>query len=296
MLPIGHVGWVKPCTREAQRNTSGARVLGLAKCKARPNLRSILPLLALCLLALTQPARAQPTAPVIAAASDLQFALVEVAEAFQATSGKSVKLTFGSSGNFARQIRQNAPFEVFFSADENYVQDLARDGFMRDAGTLYAIGRIVLLVPNGSALKLDPTLADLAAALGDGRLKKFAIANPEHAPYGRAAEQALRHAGLWDAIRDRLVLGENVSQAAQFATSGNAQGGIVAQSLALSPKVAALGGHVLIPAEWHAPLRQRMGLARTAGPVAEQFYAFASSPAARTILRKYGFVLPNEAN
>ena len=274
------VGWVKLCTWPTQH-------------------RRVLPSLALALtflLALTiaPPAHAQSTTPVVAAASDLQFALVEVADAFQASTGKSVRLTFGSSGNFARQIRQSAPFDVFFSADESYIQDLARDGFLRDAGALYAIGRIVLLVPNGSTLKLDPTLADLAAALGDGRLRKFAIANPEHAPYGRAAEQVLRHAGLWDAIRDRLVLGENVSQAAQFVTSGNAQGGIVAQSLALSPRIAALGGHALIPADWHAPLRQRMGLTRTAGTVAEQFYAFASSPAARTILRKYGFVLPNE--
>jgi molybdate transport system substrate-binding protein len=239
---------------------------------------------------------AQRADPVVAAASDLQFALVDVAEAFKTATGKSVKLTFGSSGNFARQIRQAAPFEVFFSANEDFVKDLAKDGFMRDAGELYAIGRIVLMVPKGSALKPDGRLLDLKAALTDGRLKKFAIANPEHAPYGARAEEALKHAGIWDAIKDKLVLGENVSQAAQFATSGNTQGGIIAYSLALSPQVSARGTYELIPAEMHQALRQAMGLTKRAGPTAEAFYDFARSPEARAIFRKYGFVLPGEAS
>lgn len=232
--------------------------------------------------------------PVVAAASDLQFALAEVAGAFARQTGQQVRLSFGSSGNFARQIRQGAPFELYFSADEQYVHDLARDGFARDQGQLYAIGRIVIKVPRGSPLKADGTLADLRVALSDGRLKKFAIANPEHAPYGRRAEEALRHAGLWESIRDRLVLGENVSQAAQFATSGSTQGGIIAYSLALAPKVSALGAHALIPAEWHQPLRQRMALMRNAGPVAARFHAFAQEPPARAIFRRYGFLLPGE--
>lgn len=234
--------------------------------------------------------------PVVAAAADLQFALVEVAEAFKKETGKTVKLTFGSSGNFARQIRQNAPFQVFFSANEDFVKDLARDGFMRDAGELYAVGRIVLVVPKGSPLKPDGTLADLKAALADGRVKKFAIANPEHAPYGARAEEALKTAGLWDAIKPKLVFGENVSQAAQFATSADAQGGIIAYSLALSPKVSALGGYELIPIEMHKPLRQAMGLVKAAGATAIAFYDFAKSAAARKIFRHYGFVLPGEAS
>lgn len=240
------------------------------------------------------PVRAQQDTPVIAAASDLQFALPEVAEAFQRDTGQQVRLTFGSSGNFARQIRQDAPFAAFFSADEAFVDDLARDGFMRDPGQLYAIGRIVLIVPKGSPLRADGSLDDLKAALADGRLQKFAIANPEHAPYGMRAEEALRTKGLWDGIKEKLVFGENVSQAAQFATSANAQGGIIAYSLALSPKVSALGAYELIPDAWHRPLRQRMALTKKAGPTAEAFYAFAQSPAARAIFRKYGFVLPGE--
>jgi molybdate transport system substrate-binding protein len=200
----------------------------------------------------------------------------------------------GSSGNFARQIRQGAPFQMYLSADENYVLDLARDGFTRDEGTLYAVGRIVIITPHGSPLKADGSLEDLKAALADGRLTKFAIANPEHAPYGKRAEEALRHQGLWDAVRPKLVLGENVSQAAQFATSANAQGGIIAYALALSPKLSALGRYELIPADWHSPLRQRMVLLKNAGPVAERFYDYVQQQAARAIFRKYGFVLPGE--
>lgn len=244
-----------------------------------------------------QIAAAQSTdRPVVAAASDLQFALVDVVEAFKRNTGKAVTLTFGSSGNFARQIRQNAPFQVFFSADEDFVKDLARDGFMRDNGELYAVGRIVLIVPKGSPLKSDGKLVDLKAALSDGRLKRFAIANPEHAPYGARAEQTLKAAGIWDAIKSKLVLGENVLQAAQFATSANTQGGIIAYSLALSPKVSALGTYELIPADMHEPLRQRMGLTKNAGETAAAFYAFAKSPAARAIFRRFGFVLPGEAS
>ena len=159
---------------------------------------------------------------------------------------------------------------MFFSADESFVTELAKEGFARDEGALYAVGRIVLIVPEGSPLKADGTLADLKQALGDGRVKKFAIANPEHAPYGRRAEEALRHVGVWDAIKDKLVLGENVSQAAQFATSGNAQGGIVAYSLALSPSVSALGSFELISDDKHQPLRQRMALLKNATPAAER--------------------------
>ena len=234
--------------------------------------------------------------PVIAASADLRFALDEIAKAFRIDTGLPVKLSFGSSGNFARQIRQGAPFEMYLSADESYVLGLARDGFTRDEGTLYAVGRIVIIVPHGSPLKADGSLADLKAALADGRLVKFAIANPDHAPYGKRAEEALRHQGLWDAIRLTLVLGENVSQAAQFATSSNTQGGIIAYSLALSPKVSMLAAFALVPEDWHSPLRQRMVLLKRAGPVAERFYAYIQQRAVRAIFRKYGFILPGEAS
>ena len=232
--------------------------------------------------------------PIIAAASDLQFALSEVAEAFRAETGEAVRLSFGSSGNFARQIRQSAPFEMFLSADEAYVADLAKAGWTRGDGDLYAVGRIAAFAPDGSPVRADGGLDDLRAALADGRLKRYAIANPAHAPYGRAAEEALRHAGLWDDIAGKLVLGENASQAAQFAMSGSTQGGIIPYSLALSPRLAEAGAFTLLPAEWHRPLNQRMVLLRAAGPVAERFYAFMKSADARAILARHGFSLPGE--
>jgi len=233
--------------------------------------------------------------PVIAAASDLRFALEDVAAAFRSDTGASVRLAFGSSGNFARQIRQGAPFELYLSADEHYVLDLSAGGLTRDRGVLYAIGRIVIIVPHASPLTADGSLADLARALADGRVRRFAIANPEHAPYGQRAREALQHKGLWEAVQPRLVLGENVSQAAQFATSASAQGGIIAHSLAVSPVLAARGRYALIPHAWHAPLRQRMVLLRDAGAVAERFYRYLQRPPARAVLREYGFALPGEA-
>jgi molybdate transport system substrate-binding protein len=231
-------------------------------------------------------------APRVAAASDLQFALAEVAERFASESGDRVDLVFGSSGVLARQIQDGAPFDLFLSADEAFVGMLAGAGLTHDEGTLYAIGRIVLFAPPGSPLVPAGDLDGLATLVADGRVPRFAIANPEHAPYGRAAEQALRAHGLWDAIRPSLVLGENVSQAAQFATTGDAVGGIIAYSLALAPAMRDRGTWALIPETAHEPLRQRMvRLART-GPVSERFYRYLQQPAARDILERYGFVLP----
>lgn len=246
-------------------------------------------------LAMSMPSAARAgDVPAIAAASDLQFALTEVAASFKTATGREVRLAFGSSGNFFRQIRQGAPFQMFLSADEEFVQGLADAGVTADEGALYAVGRIVLILPHGSPLAADGTLGDLAAALEDGRLKKFAIANPEHAPYGQRAEETLRHAGLWDAIKGKLVYGENVSQAAQFALSGNTEGGLVAWSLALAPEVAARGTHAIIPETMHKPLRQRMMLLNGAGETARLFHSYMQEEEARAIMRRYGFVLPGE--
>ena len=245
--------------------------------------------------AVSSPPASAQAVPTVAAAADLKFALEEIAAKFRADIKQDIKLTFGSSGNFTSQLMQGAPFEIFLSADEGFVFRLADAGKTVDRGTLYAEGRIVLFAPKGSSLKPDANFADLRAALKDGRIQRFAIANPEHAPYGRAAEQALKGQGLWEAVAPKLVLGENVSQAAQFASSGSAQGGIFAYSLAISPEVSSLGSYALIPADWHAPLRQRMVLMKTAGEIAKSFYTYVQSPATRAIFRKYGFVLPGEA-
>lgn len=232
--------------------------------------------------------------PSIAAASDLKFALDEIAARFRQQTGKAVRLTYGSSGNFYRQIQQGAPFELFLSADEDYVRRLANEGLAVDGGERYATGRIVLFVPKGSTVKADPAFADLRAALGDGRLRRLAIANPEHAPYGRAAQQALVHERLWAALSGRLVLGENVAQAAQFAVSGSAQAGIFALSLALSPDFAGKGDYVLIPERWHEPLHQRAVLLRRSGATALALHRFLQQPPAREIFRRYGFTLPGD--
>jgi molybdate transport system substrate-binding protein len=239
-------------------------------------------------------ARAQTTAPLIAGAADLQFALTEIAARFRAETGQEVRLSLGSSGNITRQIEQGAPVEMFLSADEAFVFRLAEGGHTRDWGELYAIGRIVLFTPPGSPLRTAGGMEAIRAALDAGQIRRFAIANPEHAPYGRAAEQALRAAGLWDRLQPHLVLGENVSQATQFAVAGGSQGGIVAYSLVLAPAMGGRGAHQLLPDTLYDPLRQRMVLTRRAGPVAERFYAYMQEPPAREIMRRYGFVLPGE--
>lgn len=230
--------------------------------------------------------------PRVAAAADLQFALTELAAQFTSETGQRVDVVFGSSGMLARQIEDGAPFELFLSADEAFVDRLYRAGRARDGGTLYAIGRIVLFAPPGSALVPADGLSGLARLLEQGDVPRFAIANPEHAPYGRAAEHALRKHALWTPLQPALVFGENVSQAAQFATTGNAVGGIIAYSLALAPVMRDRGTYALIPAEDHAPLRQRMVLLERAGPVSERFYAYLQAPAARATLERYGFALP----
>jgi molybdate transport system substrate-binding protein len=241
------------------------------------------------------PAGSRPSsAPLIAAASDLKFALDEVVVQFQRETGHSMRVTYGSSGNLARQIAQGAPYDLFLSADESFVIDLHQQGRTQGPGELYGIGRVVLFVPTGSPLRPDPRLESLARRLADGTAGRLAIANPEHAPYGRAAQQVLQSLGLWDAVRDRLVLGENVAQAAQFASSGNADGGIVAHSLALAPELRRRGSFALIPESLHEPLRQRMVLLEGATPIAERFYDYLRSPASRRILVAYGFAPPGE--
>lgn len=235
---------------------------------------------------------AAETPPVIAAASDLKFAVEEIAAAFTTETGMDVKLAFGSTGNFVTQIREGAPFQMFMAADEAFVAQLQDQGLTRDAGVLYGVGRIVVMAPHGSTLTPDTAMDNLAALLEAGAITRFAIANPDHAPYGQRAQEALTHRGLWDQVQPHLVLGENVSQAAQFALSGNAEGGIIALSLALAPDVSALGSFALIPEDWHEPLLQRMVLLNNAGPVAEAFYAYMQAPKAREIMVKYGFTLP----
>lgn len=227
--------------------------------------------------------------PLVAAAADLKFALKDIAHHYRQETRREIKFVFGSSGNLYHQIAQGAPFRIFLSADEDFVLRLHEKGKTQDRGKLYAIGRLVIIAPLHSAMKVDGELKDLTSAMSDGRLKKFAIANPEHAPYGRRAMEALKHAGLWEQIEKKLVLGENVAQATQFAMSGSTQGGIVAYSMALSPAIGKRGNFALIPATWHKPLRQRMVLIKGADAEAIDFYAYLQQHEAQKILKQYGF-------
>ena len=238
-----------------------------------------------------RPVMAQ-SAPVVAAASDLNFVLTDIGQRFTAETGQRIELVFGSSGTLTRQIREGAPFELFLSADESFVTQLHDAGLTNDAGVLYGIGRLVLFAPPGSPLLPAEGFAGLRRLVSGGRVTRFAIANPEHAPYGRAAEAALRLHGLWDALRPRLVIGENVTQAAQFATTGNAVGGLVAYSLVIAPAMAGRGTFSLVPETDHPPLRQRMVRLKRAGAVADRFYAYLQEPAARATFERYGFTLP----
>jgi molybdate transport system substrate-binding protein len=232
-------------------------------------------------------ARSEPPAPVrIAAASDLSFALAELAQQYQ-SGGRRIQLSLGSSGQFAQQIRHGLPVDIYMSADEAFVFQLADAGLTRDRGALYALGRIAAVVAAASPLTLDPALQGLRAA-GSG-ISSFAIANPEHAPYGRASREALERLGLWQWAKPKLVLGENIAQATQFVTSGAAQAGITALSLARAPEVSRLVRHVVLPDSLHAPLRQRMVLMKSARAQAGDFYDFLQTAAARAVLRRYGF-------
>jgi molybdate transport system substrate-binding protein len=230
--------------------------------------------------------------PLVAAASDLKFALEDIARQFRADTGQSVRLVFGSSGTFTTQILQGAPFEVFMSADAAFPRKLMQAGLVQGEPTQYAKGRLVLFVPKGGPVKADVALEDLGRALRDGRLKHLAIANPEHAPYGQRATQVLQAAGLWDLARSRLILGENVSQAASFASQGEAQAGLIAASLVATPPLSEAGSFALIPERMHEPLAQSMVLLKRATTGAQSFYRYLQAEQSRKTLLRYGFEVP----
>ena len=230
--------------------------------------------------------------PTIAAAANLNFALTEVANQFERAHGAPVDLVFGASGTLTRQIQDGGPFEMFLAADEEFPNRIAAAGLTRDAGVVYAAGRLVIFAPKGSPLIVDERLEGLGRLVKAGGVGRFAIANPDVAPYGRAAEAVLRKRGLWDALRRHLVLGETIAQAAQFATTGNAVGGLIAYSLVLGPGFTDRGTYAVIPEADHPPLRQGMVLLKRAGAVAARFYAYLQGENARAILRKHGFAVP----
>jgi molybdate transport system substrate-binding protein len=230
--------------------------------------------------------------PAVAAAANLNFALTEIADQFARDRGTRVQVVFGASGALTRQILDGAPFEMFLAADEEFPSRLTDAGLTRDEGVVYALGRLALFAPTGSPLTVDERLDGLSRLLESGGVNRFAIANPDVAPYGQAAEAVLRKHGLWNAIRPRLVLGDTIAQAAQFATTGNAVGGLIAYSLVLAPGFAGRGTYAVIPGSDHPPLRQRMVLLKHATAPAARFYEYMQTDAAHAILRKHGYGVP----
>jgi molybdate transport system substrate-binding protein len=242
-------------------------------------------------LTLASPLSAEPLR--IFAASDLRYAMDEmIAEFRKKHPDATVEPIYGSSGKAYAQIRSGAPYDLFFSASIDYPESLIREGFGAGESHLYAIGRIVLWVRRGFGVDLRRGLE----LLRDPSVRKIAIANPEHAPYGIAAREALIKKGVWDEVKRKIVMGENIAQAAHFAASGATDVGIIAYSLALSPEMRSLGEFRLIDATDHAPLRQGFIITKrgAAHPTARSFADFILGPEAKRIFQKYGFVVPEK--
>ena len=232
-----------------------------------------------------EPAQAEIT---VAAAADLQFAFTDLARLFEEQSGHRVTLVFGSTGQLSQQIENGAPYDLIAAANIAYVEQLAgKKLVLEDSLAIYARGRIVLAANRQTGIPLTD-LKDLL----DPRIRHIAIANPEHAPYGTAAKQALEAAGLWQAIEPKLVLGENVRQALQYVQTGDAEAGIVALSVADVPEIT----WTLIDDGLHQPLDQALAiLASSPNPqAARQFIQFINGESGRPVMRRYGFILPGE--
>jgi len=245
-------------------------------------------LIFICALVLSMSAYAEKIN--IAAAADLKFAMDEIVAKFREANAKDdVDVIYGSSGKFYTQIQQGAPYDLYFSADIAFPRELAKSGFSFSEVMPYAFGRIVLWSATMEANKMS------LDSLTSSKISHIAIANPKHAPYGKRAEEALRASRLWERVEPKLVYGENIAHTAQFVQTGNAQVGIIALSLALNPALANKGGYWLIPDTLHAPLEQAFIITKRAqgNDLAKKFADYMRSSATRTIMTKYGFVLPN---
>jgi molybdate transport system substrate-binding protein len=228
----------------------------------------------------------------VAAAADLSSALQEIGDRYEKKTGVHLKLSFGASGALTQQLQNGAPFDLFFSADMDYPRQLIAAGVAEQTSLYqYAVGKLVLWVPADSPLDLDHKGMN---ALLDPSVQKIAIANPQHAPYGRAAVAALKHAGMYDQITDRLVLGESVAQAAQFVESGNAQAGFVALAHAVAPGMRGKGKYWEVPADFYPPLAQGVVVISHSDHKKEagEFLEYIKTKETAELLRKFGFTLP----
>jgi molybdate transport system substrate-binding protein len=230
----------------------------------------------------------------VAAAADLQSVFPSIATQFEKETGHHVAVTYGSSGNFVAQIQNGAPFDLFFSADLDYAKTLESAGLAEPGSRYaYAVGKIVVWTRTDNGIDVTRGLT----VLRDAQVRKIAIANPEHAPYGRAAVAALRHEGLYDAVQAKIVLGENISQAAQFVQSGNADVGIIALSLAMAPAAKETGTYAEVPAGTYPPIEQAAVVLKASKnkPLAAQFLAFLKRPETVRLMQSFGFEVPAPA-
>lgn len=230
----------------------------------------------------------------VAAAADLQFAMPEIAAGFQKQTGKEIKLIYGSSGNFFQQIQNGAPFDLFFSANLDYPKQLESSGLIAPGSYYqYAKGKIVLWVANDSKINISPGLKSLL----DPAVKKIAVANPQHAPYGQAAVSALQSEGIYDKVKDKIVTGENISQTASYVVSGAADAGVIALSLALSPNMKDKGRYVEIPSAEYPPINQACVILNSSKnkETAQQFLSYIKTKAVAETLQRYGFAMPTSS-
>jgi molybdate transport system substrate-binding protein len=239
------------------------------------------------------PGQVAADAPVVAVAANLRFAVTEIADAYERQGNDPVRLSFGSSGNIRRQISQGAPFEIFVSADDANALALHEQGLAEDEGVVLATGQLALYAADRSPIVPDTGLAGLEGALEQGLVRRFAIANPEHAPFGQVAREVLVAQDLWDEIQPFLVVGENAGQAAQFAASGSVDGALIPYSLVVASGFGGSGRHAVVASRLHAPLHQRMVLLSGAGEKAREFFAYLQSPQASVVMERHGFLPPH---
>jgi molybdate transport system substrate-binding protein len=233
----------------------------------------------------------------VAAASDLSAAMDKLAAGFEKQTGIHIAVSFGSSGNFFAQMQNGAPFDVFLSADKSYPEKLEQSALTAGPIVPYARGQLVVWTADSTRLDLASKDGHILAALQSPAIFKIAIANPEHAPYGRAAVAALTHAGIYDLVKSKIVLGENISQTAQFAQSGNADVALIALSLALSEPMRRSGHYVLVPQNSYPPIEQAAAVLKSSQhqPEARRFLEYLTSAEAKSILHSFGFSDPGLA-
>ncbi len=240
------------------------------------------------LLVFAQSVSAQQTT--VAVAANMKDAFTEIDAAFRATGKPQIRVVYGSSGNFAAQILNGAPFSLFISADERFPMELYKQGKTLDTGTVYAIGKLALIAKTSSGIALTDNKAEIARAIA--KANKVAIAKPELAPYGKAAVEYLKAEGLWDLAKDKLIYGDNIGVATMYVLTGGADIGFTALSLAKSPEVAKETNFLLVNSKFYEPIKQRMVLIKGASQEAISLYQFMQSAQAKLILQKYGYLTP----